>query len=1192
MPPPKKQPPAAPSGLTAIALSPSEIHLSWQDKSNNESKFYIDQAIGEGNFQALAVLDANLHEFDARQLQPNTRYRFRVKASNKWGSSPFSNVSEAITPAVEPDPPPAPTTDVIFKAGILRARAKAAANHPDWLALKAQADTYLTYAVPPYHRDQAPPNSINYLWQGSGWYDAVLPLALAYQVTGNVAYATKVQQVVDVIIAAGLPPIQVDQGYPTRSAGFALTIAYNWTGETWTDAQRLAARSLMQTWHDWVSVSAFAADGADPSSNYFGGHLLGIGLGGVAMGLPTVAAHWREKFTGIETAFTSGVLQSGYPAESFNYGPAHFQRLLWYMQGYKDLIGEDLVADKPAKILQSLVDHRKPNRWQFSDEGSFSGATTGIITHDLPTILVAISTAPVNGYAAYFHQTMAPSGVPFYNHDAVLIVRVLFEDTTIAPLDYRSVFPKARRSVGDEHLIWRSSWDDDATWITFAGNAKHLAGHAGRCAGHLAVQIGNDYLLINSGQWKGTTGVSGNPQAFADQNDRYNTLIYPHLWNAQYNGGQGYWGQPTILDSTVTPDYAYMVSDLTTAYHHVGGVGLTTLTRWLRTVVILQDNSIVVRDDVRGPDAKVIPWHAPLNAWTLTPTGAVAAVGTSKLSLTTDRPLNIETDPVSGSNPTPITSRLEIRTSETDVIVLTVLQPHKATNTPSDVGPFENGRITVGGQTVTFMDDAVTVTPAGDSGTAITLTADVTLAGSDVLSWVGTPTVPLTVNGNGHRIIIGANWTGAIVIDHAIVSDLGTAALYSIGNAAGTDYGYLDGASITIQHTEFHRCRGVNVYSVNNASLLVEDCTIHPNQLSTAGATALMSDVWFTENGTSTAAKLFRRNRLHQGAVVCGSPNWTIGGSSADANLFIGRRVGLSAPSTISGRVSHNYIHGTLDVTPEQSYWSQLSLLTNIGSGVTVEKNIALGAHWIVQVCNGRLLDNVLAHASGHPFINIGTGLIGARNILLDPYPAAATYPNGMAGMSEAVALPQSTNAMTLADTVIDARSSNAPGKNFYVEPGARLTESGTKRLTSSGTVQGPLPTGFPFNDADLLSGTYTVQDLLDYFAWVYGPPTGNAPPTIVTTNKRPAVYAGPSFAITAGQVAQLWGYGADDGLPSNVLTFEWAKVSGPGAVSFKSLTDPHTESTFTLSGTYGLRLTATDGVLSSTSDCTITVNA
>jgi hypothetical protein len=88
-------------------------------------------------------------------------------------------------------------------------------------------------------------------------------------------------------------------------------------------------------------------------------------------------------------------------------------------------------------------------------------------------------------------------------------------------------------------------------------------------------------------------------------------------------------------------------------------------------------------------------------------------------------------------------------------------------------------------------------------------------------------------------------------------------------------------------------------------------------------------------------------------------------------------------------------------------------------------------------------------------------------------------------------------------------------------------------------------------------------------------------------------VYGGPTLNLTdLINPAKLSGYAADDGLPSNSLILGWTKVSGPGSVAFGDATRATTTATFTANGTYVLRLTGSDGSLTSTSDVTITIGA
>lgn len=92
-------------------------------------------------------------------------------------------------------------------------------------------------------------------------------------------------------------------------------------------------------------------------------------------------------------------------------------------------------------------------------------------------------------------------------------------------------------------------------------------------------------------------------------------------------------------------------------------------------------------------------------------------------------------------------------------------------------------------------------------------------------------------------------------------------------------------------------------------------------------------------------------------------------------------------------------------------------------------------------------------------------------------------------------------------------------------------------------------------------------------------------------TNHPPRVNAGPDQTITLPATAALKGKATDDGLPMRILTVNWSKQSGPGTITFSNATAVATTATFSEPGTYVVRLTATDTVLTTSDDLTVTVN-
>src|SRR5256712_13398758 len=100
-------------------------------------------------------------------------------------------------------------------------------------------------------------------------------------------------------------------------------------------------------------------------------------------------------------------------------------------------------------------------------------------------------------------------------------------------------------------------------------------------------------------------------------------------------------------------------------------------------------------------------------------------------------------------------------------------------------------------------------------------------------------------------------------------------------------------------------------------------------------------------------------------------------------------------------------------------------------------------------------------------------------------------------------------------------------------------------------------------------------------------------PPPAPLANQAPVVNAGADQVITLPSIANLTGAAIDDGQPNppGALTTTWSQVSGPGTVSFSNASALNSTATFSASGAYVLRLTASDGALAASDDVAVTVN-
>ena len=94
--------------------------------------------------------------------------------------------------------------------------------------------------------------------------------------------------------------------------------------------------------------------------------------------------------------------------------------------------------------------------------------------------------------------------------------------------------------------------------------------------------------------------------------------------------------------------------------------------------------------------------------------------------------------------------------------------------------------------------------------------------------------------------------------------------------------------------------------------------------------------------------------------------------------------------------------------------------------------------------------------------------------------------------------------------------------------------------------------------------------------------------------NVAPTVNGGADQTVTMPDAAHLEGVVSDDALPTPLAacTYAWSMVSGPGTVLFGSPNTASTTADFATAGTYILRLTASDSVLSANDELTVTVKA
>ena len=290
-----------------------------------------------------------------------------------------------------------------------------------------------------------------------------------------------------------------------------------------------------------------------------------------------------------------------------------------------------------------------------------------------------------------------------------------------------------------------------------------------------------------------------------------------------------------------------------------------------------------------------------------------------------------------------------------------------------------------------------------------------------------------------------------------------------------------------------------------------------------------------------------------QNVAVTGNVSYTASGWVKTQNIAVGGRIILEWRTTANALIRTDVV-GTLPVGTVD--WTQRS-----GTFIS-PANAATVVFWM--------------ETFNEPD-NVGTAWFD--DLLLTTLPPANQAPVVNAGNDQTITLPAGA---ALDATVTDDGLPNPPGTvtttwSMFSGPGT-VTFGNANAVDTSATFS--------------VNGTYVLRLTANDSALS---PTDDVTITVnpAPANQPPVVNAGNDQAITFPASAVLDGTVTDDGLPNppGAVTTTWSMFSGPGTVTFGNANAVDTSASFSVAGTYVLRLTANDSALSPSDTVTITVN-
>lgn len=105
-------PPTPPSGVQAVAVSPTQINLTWSTANTNATNFQIERKTGAtGTYTLIATAPSTTTTYQDTTVLPNTTYVYRMRSQSASGFSGYSNEASTTTPPIPL--PPAPVLQAV-----------------------------------------------------------------------------------------------------------------------------------------------------------------------------------------------------------------------------------------------------------------------------------------------------------------------------------------------------------------------------------------------------------------------------------------------------------------------------------------------------------------------------------------------------------------------------------------------------------------------------------------------------------------------------------------------------------------------------------------------------------------------------------------------------------------------------------------------------------------------------------------------------------------------------------------------------------------------------------------------------------------------------------------------------------------------------------------------------------------------
>lgn len=569
-------------------------------------------------------------------------------------------------------------------------RQRAAANTAQWVALKAECDSYIGGTVNYPTGDTYPDKpDIGSGYQGEEYLPALLAEAMCYQIlkpTDANAAATYGNKAVDILMKMSAPYSTgggnqgtdpcTDDGYGIRSYGVGFGLGYDWVYDLLTSAQRTQIYTTANAW-----LTAWEAPGgcADfefehPQSNYYAGYFHAKAV--IALGTygenPSAQAQWNDWYGNqfvqrVQPYYAKHLAGGGWPEGFGNYGPLAIQNMSLPIREVKTATGVDLLHAAaaypyPLDSAGYAMHFTWPSRDYFDDRDtnhSRSGTSPpGTAPLGMYQQILGEMTYWGSPLAPVFRSYTSAVATATANYDAARSWLAFLEIDPSAPTAAFDTQPLSYLASGMGAVSARSDWSTSAAWMSFRAGPyvnNPSQGEEYFDQGSLALVRGNTPLLLNAGGWlvHDPSGTQDENRVYDDNYGNFNGSIFSgnrQLYNifyvrnisgttvaAQY-GQEANTTEDDGVRTQVTAyedgtDYVYVrASHLEDMYRASGGSLGVGVTSWSREITYLRPDIFVVHDRTTASSTSLdqfMAWHFPAS-----PVAVATTNGTRRFDVT------------------------------------------------------------------------------------------------------------------------------------------------------------------------------------------------------------------------------------------------------------------------------------------------------------------------------------------------------------------------------------------------------------------------------------------------------------------------------------------------------------------------------------------------------------------------------